>query len=164
MPFPWPLKRKRRFRSYLIFLFIIINNGMNNKSIVKLASSKSWKDGINSKSLKLNDRFNDFEAKYEMVNSNMSISRCCDEFLLVRTTQLECNNLNNAQYNRKETLEIKPTSSDIANNILKRSVCYELSFTGITVKLNELQACDCMRKTDQVTIKFKCRKLKHRIL
>ena len=101
-----------------------------------------------------------------MVNSNMSISRCCDEFLLVRTTQLECNNLNNAQYNRKETLKIKPTPSDMANNILKRSVCYELSLTGITV-LNELQACDCMRKTrktDQVTTKFKCRKLKHRIL
>ena len=39
-----------------------------------------------------------------------------------------------------------------------------LSLTGISVEPNDLQACHCMRKTDQVIIKFKCRKQKHCVL
>ena len=45
----------------------------------------------------LNDSFNDFEAKYEMVSSNLLITRCRNDLLLEHITQLECNNLNNAQ-------------------------------------------------------------------
>ena len=70
----------------------------------------------------LNDRFNDFQAKYEMVNSNLSISRRCNELLLEHISQLERNNVNNAQYNRRETLEINPVSSDIADDVLEQSV------------------------------------------
>ena len=33
--------------------------------------------------------------------------------------QLQCNKLHNAQYNRRETLEINPVSSDIADNVLE---------------------------------------------
>ena len=33
--------------------------------------------------------------------------------------KLECNNLNNAQYNRGETLEINPVPSDIADDVLE---------------------------------------------
>ena len=40
----------------------------------------------------LNDRFNDFEAKYEMVNSNLLITRRCNDLLVERITQLERNN------------------------------------------------------------------------
>ena len=68
---------------------------------------------------KLNDRFNNFEAKYEMVNSNLSITRRCNDLLLERITQLERNNLNNAQYTRRETLEINSVSSDIADDVLE---------------------------------------------
>ena len=46
------------------------------------------------------------ESKYKIVNSNLSITRCCNDLLLERITQLEHNNLNNAQYTRRETLEI----------------------------------------------------------
>ena len=43
---------------------------------------ENFKNDINSKFSELNDRFNDLEAKYEMVNSNLSISRRCNELLL----------------------------------------------------------------------------------
>ena len=112
----------------------------------------------------LNDRFSDFEAKYEIVNSNLSISRRCNDLLLERITQLERNNLNNAQYNRRETLEINPVPSDIADDVLEQSVCQALSLTGISVEPDDLQACHRMRKKDRVIIKFKCRKQKHRVL
>ena len=99
-----------------------------------------------------------------MVNSNLSISRRCNELLLERITQLKRNNLNNAQYNRRETLEISPVPSDIADDVPEQSVCQALSLTGISVEPNDLQACHRMRKKDRVIIKFKCRKQKHRVL
>ena len=112
----------------------------------------------------LNDRFNDFESKYQLstVNSNLSITRRND-LLLERITQLERNNLNNAQYNRRETLEINPVPSDIADDVLEQSVCQALSLTGTSVEPDDLQACHRMRKKDCVIIKFKCRKQKHRV-
>ena len=63
--------------------------------------SLNFKNAINVKLSKLNYGFNDFEAKYEMVNSNLSITRCCYDLLFEHITQLEHNNLNNAQYNRR---------------------------------------------------------------
>ena len=52
-----------------------------------------------------------FLVQYEMVNFNLLITRHCNDLLLKRITQLERNNLNNAQYNRRETLEINPVPS-----------------------------------------------------
>ena len=112
----------------------------------------------------LNDRFNNFEAKYEVVNSNLSIARRCNDLLIERKTQLERSNQNNAQYTRRETLEINSVPSDITDDALEQSVCYELSLTGILVEPDDLQGCHHMRKKDRVIIKFKCRKQKHRVL
>ena len=112
----------------------------------------------------LNDRFSNFEAKYEVVNSNLSIARRCNDLLIERKTQLERSNQNNAQYTRRETLEINSVPSDITDDVLEQSVCYELSLTGILVEPDDLQGCHHMRKKDRVIIKFKCRKQKHRVL
>ena len=112
----------------------------------------------------LNDRFNNFEAKCEVVNSNLSIARRCNDLLIERKTQLERSNQNNAQYTRRETLEINSVPSDITDDVLEQSVCYELSLTGILVEPDDLQGCHHMRKKDRVIIKFKCRKQKHRVL
>ena len=87
--------------------------------IDEVLSLQNFKNDINATFSELNDRFNNFQAKYEMVNSNLSISRCCNELLLERITQLERNNLNKAQYNRRETLEINLVLSDIADDVLE---------------------------------------------
>ena len=84
--------------------------------------------------------------------------------ILRRITQLDCNNLNIAQYTRRETLEISPVPSDIADDVLEQSVCQALSLTGISVELDNPQACHRMRKKDHVIINLKCRKQRHRAL
>ena len=99
-----------------------------------------------------------------MIKSSLSISRRFNELLLERITQLKRHNLNNAQYNRRETLEINPVPFDIADNVLEQSVCQALSLTGISVEPGSLQACHRMRKKGQVIIKLKCRKQKHCVL
>ena len=99
-----------------------------------------------------------------MVNSNLSISRHSNELLRERITQLERNNLNNAQYNRRETFEFNPVLSDIADDVLEQSECQALSLRGMSVEPDDLQACHRMRKKDRVIIKFKCRNQKHCVL
>ena len=138
-------------------------NLSKDELIDEVRSLENFKNDINMKFPELKDRFKDFESKYEMVNSNLSITRRND-LLLEGITQLECNNLNNAQYNRRETLEINPVPSDIADDILEQSVCQTLSLTGTSVEPDDLQACHRMRKKDCIIIKFKCRKQKHRVL
>ena len=99
------------------------------------------RNDIQAKFSRLNDRFDNFQAKFEMVNSNLSIFRRCNGLLLERITQLERNNLNNAQYTRSKTL---------ADGVPEQSVCQALSLTGISVEPDNLQACHRMRKKDRV--------------
>ena len=128
--------------------------------IDEVLSLENFKNDINVEFSEVNDGFNDFEAKYEMSNSNLSVTRRYNDLLLECITQLERNNLNNAQYTRRETLEINPVPSDIADDVLEQSVCQN----GISAEPDDLQACHRMRKKDRVIIKFKCRKQKHRVL
>ena len=141
-----------------------MKNFSKDELIDEFLSLENFKNDINVKFCEPNDRFNNFEAKYEMVNSNLSITRRCNDLLLECITQLERHNLNNAQYNRRETLKINPVPSDIADDVLEQSVCQALSLTGISVEPDDLQACHRMRKKDCVIIKFKYRKQKRRVL
>ena len=137
-----------------------LENLSKDELIDEVLSLENFNNDINVKFSELNDRFNDFEAKYEMVNSNLLITRRCNDLLVERITQLERNNLNNAQYTRKKILEINPVPSDIADDVLEQSVCQY----GISAEPDDLQACHRMRKKDRVIIKFKCRKQKHGVL
>ena len=98
-----------------------LENLSKDELIDEVLSLENFNNDINVKFSELNDRFNDFEAKYEMVNSNLLITRRCNDLLVERITQLERNNLNNAQYTRKEILEINPVPSDIAADVLEQS-------------------------------------------
>ena len=52
-----------------------LENLSKDELIDEVLSLENFKNGINVKFSELNDRFNDFEAKYEMVNCNLSITR-----------------------------------------------------------------------------------------
>ena len=47
-------------------------------------------------------------------------------------------------------------TSDIADNVLERFLCHELSLIGVTVEPEDLQACHHMKKKNHFIIKFKC--------
>ena len=111
-----------------------MENLSKDELIDEVLSVENFKTDINVKFSKLNDHFNDFEAKYEMVHSNLLITRSCNDLLLEHITQSERNNLNNAQYTRREILKNNPVPFDIADDILEQSVCQALSLTGISVE------------------------------
>ena len=67
-----------------------LENLSKDELIDEVLSLENFKNDINTKFSELNDHFNNFQEKYEMVNSNLLISKRCNEFPLEHITQLEC--------------------------------------------------------------------------
>ena len=111
----------------------------------------------------LNDRFNTFAAKHEELKSYLLLTRNCNTLLHQRIIQLEQNAVNNAQYHRRESLEVNPLPRHIGNNVLEEAVCRAISLTGHEVTPNDLHACYRLKNKNIVISKFKGRKLKRSI-
>ena len=65
-----------------------LENLSKDELIDEVLSLENFNNDLNVKFPELNDRFNDIKAKYEMVNSNLLITRRCNDFLLEGITQL----------------------------------------------------------------------------
>ena len=98
------------------------------------------------------------------LSSDIAIKRNCNRLLTERVVQLERNAVTNAQYHRRESVEVNPIPPSISNEELKLNICEVLSLTGHEVKPNDLQACHHLKKKESVIVKFKCRKLKQNVL
>ena len=75
----------------------------------------------------------------------------CNRLLGERIVQLERNAVNNAQYHRRESLEINPVPASIGDDVLESSISRALSLTGHEVKPDDLQACHCLKKKGHVS-------------
>ena len=106
----------------------------------------------------LTDQFDVFAGKYEKLQSELVVSKNCNSVLVSCIINLERNAFSNAQYIRREMLEINPVPHPVNNVDLEEKVCKTLSLTGTKVRLGDLDVCRRMKKKDQVIIKFKNRK------
>ena len=106
----------------------------------------------------------DFAIKFDCVFSELQISKTCNSLLRKRIIDLERSSLDNAQYLRREMIEISPVPVKVSNNELEGLVCKALSLTVIEVYPNDLEACHCLKKKENVIIKFKSGKLKYKVL
>ena len=121
-------------------------------------------DDITSKISDLTNRFDDFLRRFEVVSSDLAITRNCNRLLTKRVVQLENNAVTNAQYHRRESVEVNPIPPSISDEELELNICEALSLTGHEIKPNDLQACHRLKKKELVIVKFKCRKLKQKVL
>ena len=102
---------------------------------------------ISSKLSDLTSHFNDFLRRYEILNSELTVSKNCNRLLTERIVQLERNAVSNAQYHCRESLlEINPVPASVGDDVLENSVCKALSRTGYEVKPDDLQACHRLKK------------------
>ena len=74
------------------------------------------------------------------------------------------NVVTNAQYHRQESVKVNPVPPSISDEELKMNIYQPLSLTRYEIKLDNLQACHCLKKKELVIVKFKCRKLKRKVL
>ena len=94
-----------------------------------------------------------FLRRYEILSSELTVSRNCNRLLSERVVQLERNAVNSAQYHRRGSLEINPVSGSIGDDVPESSVCEALSLTGHDLKLDDLQACHRLKKKDTVIVR-----------
>ena len=111
----------------------------------------------------LNSRFVDFIKKCDKLNSELVIFKNGNSLLLKRVVNLERNALNTAQYIRREHIKIKPIPQSIPSTDLENKVSQVLSLTGTTVTRDNLQVCHCMKKKEEVTVKFKDRQQRNKV-
>ena len=71
--------------------------------------------------------------------------------------------VNNAQYHRRESLEVNPVSHDIGDNVLEEKVRRAISLTGHEVIPDDLHPCHRLKNEYRGLLKFKEGKLKHSI-
>ena len=121
-------------------------------------------EDISSKLSDLTSPFNDFLRQYEILSSEVTVSKNCNHLLSERIVQLKRNAINNTQYHCRESLEINPVPASIGEDVLESSICKALSLTGHEVTPDDLQACHHLKKKDIVIVKFKCRKQKRSII
>ena len=102
--------------------------------------------------------------RFEVVSSGLAITRNCNRLITERVVQLERNAVTNAQDHRRESVEVTPVLPSISDEELELNICEALSLTGHEIKPNDLQACHRLKKKELVIVKFKCRKLKQKVL
>ena len=138
-------KLKHRFChrhfNFSINLNLILNFYILSSSSTKMARTKSQlgnlseeeligelitvKD-ITSKLPDLSNWFNDFLRKFEVVSSDLAMTRNCNRLLNERVVQLERNAVTNAQYHRRESVVLNPVPPSISDEELELNICKAL--------------------------------------
>ena len=139
-------------------------NQLENLSKEELIEKLITVNDITSKISDLTNQFDDFLRRFEVVSSDLAITRNCNRLLTERVVQLERNVVTNAQYHQQKLVEVNPVPPSISDEELELNICKALSLTGHEVKSNNLQACHRLKKKVSVIVKFKCRKLKQQVL
>ena len=103
-------------------------------------------EDISSELSDLTSHFDDFLRQYEILNSELAVSKNCNHLLTERIVQLERIAVSNAQYHRSESLEINPVPASINDDVLENSISSLLSLMGHEVKPDDLQACHRLKK------------------
>ena len=103
-------------------------------------------EDISSKLVNLTTPFDDFTRRFEILFSELAVSKNCNRLLSERIIQLERNAVNNAQYHRRESIEINPVPESISNEELEDKVCKALFLTGHEVIPDDLQARHRLKK------------------
>ena len=103
-------------------------------------------ENISSKLANLTTRFDDFTRTFEILSSELAVSKNCNRLLSERIIQLKRNAVNNGQYHRRESIEISPVPASISDEKLKDNVCKALSLTGDELVPDHLQTCHRLKK------------------
>ena len=136
---------------------------LENLSKEELIEELITVNDITSKISDLTNQFDNFLRRFEVFSSGLAIARNWNRLLTGRVVQLERNAIMNNQYHWWELVEVNPVPS-ITDEELEVNISKLLSLTRHEVKPNDLQAYHHFKEKELVIVKFKCRKLKQKVL
>ena len=121
-------------------------NQLENLSKEELIEKLITVNDITSKISDLTNQFDDFLRRFEVVSSDLAITRNCNRLLTERVVQLERNVVTNAQHHQQKLVEVNPVPPSISDEELELNICKALTLSGHEIKPNDLQACHCLKK------------------
>ena len=128
-------------------------NQLENLSKEELIEKLITVNDITSKISDLTNQFDDFLRRFEVVSSDLAITRNCNRLLTERVAQLERNVVTNAQYHQQKLVEVNPVPPSISDEELELNICKALTLSGHEIKPNDLQACHCL-KISKINLKI----------
>ena len=102
----------------------------------------------------------DFASKLDHVFSELQISKTCNSLLSKQIIDLERSSLDNAEYLRREMIEISPVPLELSN-IAKRCSWQEMKYIPVILKHVILEM---VKKKENDIVKFNSRKLKYKVI
>ena len=102
----------------------------------------------------------DFASKFDHVFSELQISKTCNSLLRKQIIDLERSSLDNAEYLRREMIEISPVPLELSN-IAKRCSWQEMKYIPMILKHVILEM---VKKKENDIVKFNSRKLKYKVI
>ena len=75
-------------------------------------------EDISSKLANTTTQFDDFIRRFEILSSELAVSKNCNRLLSERIIQLKRNTVNNTQYYRRELTEVRSAPASISNEDL----------------------------------------------
>ena len=108
----------------MVFTRSTLNKLSKEEQIEELLSFDNLSGKIND----LTKKMDNFATKFARVLSELQISKSCNSVSHKQIINLEWSSLDNAQYLRREMIEISPVPLEVSNNELQGLVCKVLSW------------------------------------
>ena len=101
---------------------------------------------------------------FDQMKSDLSITRKVNTILSERLQTIEKQCWKNAQYSRRECLEISGIPSSISDNDLEDVVCKAITKTGVEMSNKDIEDCHRIGKRGQTIVNFCEREVSKQVL
>ena len=144
-------------------------NKLSKTDLVALAVNlqdkmETMKSNLNETVSILTEEVQKLNTNFELLKSNFSATRIENNSLNERLIALERQCWANAQYSRRECLEITVIPSSVSDTDLEQVLCKAITKTGVDITADDIEDCHRVGNKGQTIIKFGKRKLSRQVL
>ena len=113
---------------------------------------------VNSHIKELTSEIRDLAAQMKKVEADVAIVKNVNEKLLNQLIETERQCWDNAQYSRRECLDVVGIPTSIPNDLLEANISKVFDKLGLHVEGKDIQACHHLKDNDRAIIKLSKRK------
>ena len=104
------------------------------------------------------DQMKLYDKRFEILESQIYVTRRVNEELVTRIGQIEKNSYRNSQYSRRECIEISGIPAEIDNKSLENTALEIIARSGVNVSNENVEGCHRIGKNNATILKFSRRK------
>ena len=144
-------------------------NKLSKKDLVALAVNlqdkmETMKSNLNEKVSNLTEEVQKLNTNFELLKSDFSATMIQNNSLNERLIALERQCWANAQYSRRECLEITGIPSSVSDKDLEEVVCKAIAKAGVDINADDIEDCHRVGNKGHTIIKFGKRKVSRQVL